>query len=78
MSDSDDFSYSGTFSLTDKTANGYPIWSHEHPEGHMLYIYLHDNGYIHVYHESSVGIFIPSKLTSEKLNRPVLGVRYVI
>jgi len=53
MSDSDDFSYSGTFSLTDKTANGYPIWSHEHPEGHMLYIYLHDNGYIHVYHESS-------------------------
>ena len=50
---SDDFSYSGTFSLTDQTANGYPIWSREHPEGHMLYIYLHDNGYIHVYHESS-------------------------
>ena len=64
---SDDFSYSGTFSLTDKTANGYPIWSREHPEGHMLYIYLHDNGYIHVYHESSVGIFTPSKLMSEKL-----------
>ena len=33
----------------------------------MLYIYLHDNGYIHVYHESSVGIFMPPKLTSEKM-----------
>ena len=54
---SDDFTYSGTYSLTSNTANGYPIWSYAHPDGYNLYIYLHDNGYIHVYHESSVGFF---------------------
>ena len=70
---SDDFSYSGTFSLTDRTANGYPIWSREHPEGHMLYIYLHDNGYIHVYHESSVGIYITHVRKIDQTNFVCMG-----